>query len=120
METTRQYPHLKEVTIKALRKLEDDQPNQRYSIIGKVGKMGTDFFILDDTTSKIGIRMNQQTSLFPEGLKIIENELYRVYGKIEKTPDGILQVQADIIQEMKGIDIQTFLKVKQKKHKMVN
>ena len=73
--------------------------NLRVSIIGKVINAGDNSFILDDDTGKIEIVSDMQVE---------KNKLVRVFCSVIDE-----KLKADVIQDLEGLDLNLFKKVKE-------
>lgn len=93
--------------IRRINELSDT--DYRVRVIGTVVSASSDEQILDDGTGTINIRADQKLEM---------GTLIRAIGRIFRKDDGTFELNAEIIQDMKGLDIELFNKVRelQKKH----
>ena len=78
---------------------EVNPSDSRVSILGKIINISDNSFILDDDSGKIEIVSDVQTE---------KNKLVRVFCSV-----GEEKLKADIVQNMEGLDLNLFKKVKE-------
>ncbi|MCK5587861.1 MAG: hypothetical protein KAI34_03960 [Candidatus Lokiarchaeota archaeon] len=83
----------------------------RVRVIGTVVSVSSEEQILDDGTGTIKVITDQ---------KLEVGSLIRAIGRIFRKDDGTFELNAEIIQDMKGLDIELYNKVSelQKKHSL--
>lgn len=88
---------------------ELSETDYRVRVIGTVVSISSDEQILDDGTGTINVRTDNKLEM---------GTLIRAIGRIFRKDDGTFELNAEIIQDMKGLDIELFNKVRelQKKH----
>lgn len=93
--------------IRRINELSDT--DYRVRVIGTVVSISLDEQILDDGTGTINVRTDNKLEM---------GTLIRAIGRIFRKDDGTFELNAEIIQDMKGLDIELFNKVRelQKKH----
>jgi len=93
--------------IRRINELNDT--DYRVRVIGTVVSVSSDEQILDDGTGTINVRTDQKLEM---------GTLIRAIGRIFRKDDSTFELNAEIIQDMKGLDIELFNKVRelQKKH----
>lgn len=95
--------------IRRINELTDD--DYRVRVIGTVVNVSSEEQILDDGTGTINIVTDQKLEV---GARI------RAIGRIFRKDDGTIELNAEIIQDMKGLDTELYNKVRelQKKYSL--
>ena len=88
---------------------ELSETDYRVRVIGTVVSVSSDEQILDDGSGTINLRTDQKLEM---------RTLIRAIGRVFRKDDGTFELNAEIIQDMKGLDIELFNKVRElrKKH----
>jgi hypothetical protein len=88
--------------IRSVNEITDD--DYRIRVIGTVVNISSDEQILDDGTGTINVITDQ---------KLEVGALIRAIGRIFRKDDGSFELNAEIIQNMKGLDIELYNKVRE-------
>ena len=83
---------------------EISDTDYRVRVIGTVVSVSSDEQILDDGTGTITVRTDQNLEM---------GKLIRVIGRIFRKDDGTFELNAEIIQDMNGLDIELYNKVRE-------
>jgi uncharacterized protein YdeI (BOF family) len=90
----------------AIKRIEDISDELRISVVGTVVKCGESEFILDDGTGQL-------TVICAEDISVKEKDIIRVIGKVYGQT-----VEAEIVQNMDGLNMQLYLKMYELKKKI--
>ena len=77
----------------------------RVQLLGTIIDKKDNVIVIDDGTGKINVS-------FAESVKFEANQLVRVFGRVIPTESGF-EIQGEVIQDMKGIDLDLFRKVEE-------
>ncbi len=95
-----------------IKELSNEDENKRVRILGAIIEANSDqnYAILDDGTGQVHIQVN-------ESLPVNLGDQVRVFGIVRGLEQNIFSIEAEIIQDIKKLDMELFRRVQQVKRK---